>query len=77
MSMRCGLQTLLEAARFVELQEEFEKQQLVTLHAAGNYCVQLILYIILLCSPRYVKILNIVVTQYIVMTHVVFIFNNI
>lgn len=36
MSMRCGLQTLLEAARFVELQEEFEKQQLVTLHAAGN-----------------------------------------
>ncbi|XP_050057623.1 max-binding protein MNT-like isoform X1 [Aphis gossypii] len=34
MSMRCGLQTLLEAARFVELQEEFEKQQLVTLHAA-------------------------------------------
>lgn len=37
MSMRCGLQTLLEAARFVELQEEFEKQQLVTLHAAGNY----------------------------------------
>ncbi|XP_025416573.1 max-binding protein MNT-like isoform X1 [Sipha flava] len=34
MSMRCGLQTLLEAAQFVELQEEFEKQQLVTLHAA-------------------------------------------